>query len=822
MALRSINNTFNQGELDPTLFARADIDLYRKGARKLRNMVALWTGAATLAPGTLYTDVMVDRENSNAVITDSNEVKGFDFLYDSDADVVYTIILRKSNTTSSALDIYYDNTLQATVTSGVPWTPAQIQNVYVAAAHDRILFLHENVQLRQLVRGASHSSWTISSLTPSVYPTYDYSVIGKSTNYRVSGFSFTLGALSGSGIALTASSGVFTAAHVGGIFRGQGGTARITAVGSTTGATVTILETFLTTTIQGVNASLTERIWGDYTGGTPAGQDRGWPARGVFFLNRLLLGRSLDIKNIIALSTAGVYDNFDDSDIDATTAFSVSLNGKGEQSIQSMVADDSIIFLTTNKVFAQSPLVENPLSASNVYFAPQCESPSTSIEAATIDNQILYISGNRSQVIQLTYNTGDARYLGYPAGLLSNNIFNLINSNATWEPEGITARLFLATQDNGTLLMYSTLIQQNVNAWSLRTTRGNFKQVIGEGRQAHVIVERQINLGTSIFETSLDYAYLSDPTFKAFYDVQETFQSVSSSAIGVLESDEDYIIFGNDIPFNAIDITFNTNASTDCGLIFEYLDANGFWDTFTPTDNTSGFTSNGSIVWNFSDVLNWQPNTVNGDEDKYWIRIQRTTDTVATTPVVEQVKVNTGIRLYLEKMDFDRYMDSEIATTSDSNGDVTGLSHLAGQQVYCISNGATTGPFFVDSSGETTVTPVNSSIKIGIQYKPLLVPMPLLTPTSEGDNTYAQKYVQDLYIDYVDSLYLQAGVKPLLTDIPNMTLGAYTLGQSVPPQTGVFKIHPKGTWEPRQEITITQSQPGPMTIIGVGYHVEIT
>lgn len=821
MPIRSINNTFNQGELDPTLFARVDVDLYRKGARKLRNMIALWTGAARIAPGTSYTDVLVDRENANAIIDDASEVKGVDFLYDSDNEVVYTIILRKSNTTGTAFDIYYNNALQATVT-GAPYTPAQIPNVYFAAAHDRILILHEDVQIRQLVRGASHSSWTLSTLTPSVYPTYDYSVIGKATNYRVSGFSFTLGATSGSGIALTASSGVFTAAHVGGLLLGQGGVARITAVGSTTAATVRILTTFTSTTIAGVNASLREKMWGDYSGGTPAGQNRGWPARGVFFLNRLLLGRSLELKNIVAVSTAGVFDNFDDSDVDDTTSFSVSFNGKGEQSIQSIVADDSIIFLTTNKVFAQSPLVETPLSASNVYFAPQSENASSSIEAATVDNQILYVSANKSQVVQLTYNTGDAKYLGYPAGLLSNNIFNIINSNATWEPTGISTRLYMATQENGTMLMYSTLIQQNVNAWSLRTTRGNFKQVIGDGRQGSVIVERQITLGSSTFETSMDYAYLSDPTFKAFYDATEAFSSASSSAVGVLETDNDYVVLGNDIPFTAIDITFNTGASSDCELIFEYLDGNGFWDTFTPTDNTTGFTTNGSVTWAFSDVLNWKPNDVNNIESKYWIRIQRTANTVLTTPIIEQIQVNTGIRLYLEKMSFDRYMDSVVDTTSDSNGNVTGLTHLAGQQIYCISNGATSGPFFVDSSGETTVSPLNAGVEIGLFYQPKLVPMPLLTPTTEGDNAYSQKYVQDLFIDYVDSLYLQAGIGIQFTDIPNMTLGGYTLGQSVPPQTNVYKMHPRGGWEPRQEITITQSQPGPMTIIGVGYHVEVS
>src|SRR5690554_3357756 len=101
MVMRSVNNTFNRGELDPTLYARDDLDLYLKGARKLRNMIALWTGAARIAPGTKYIDSIVDRENANTPITDANRVTGIDFLYNDNGDIVYTIILRTSNNNTS-------------------------------------------------------------------------------------------------------------------------------------------------------------------------------------------------------------------------------------------------------------------------------------------------------------------------------------------------------------------------------------------------------------------------------------------------------------------------------------------------------------------------------------------------------------------------------------------------------------------------------------------------------------------------------------------------------------------------------------------------
>ena len=776
-------------------------------------MIPLWTGAARIAPGSTYTDIIVDRTDSDAPITDTTKVKAFDFLYDADDEIIYTLVFRPDTIATVSIDIYYNDTLRASVSASGVYTVAQIPNIYSAAGHDRILFLHEDVTPYQLVRGASHSSWTLSAFTFNVLPSYDFSLID-GTSYRSK--TFTLGALTGAGVSLAVSPtpGTFTANHVGGFFISGVGRALITAVTDASNATVTITQDFAATANSGQFSQLYEKMWS---------ATRGYPSRGAFFLNRLMLGNSKSLRNVVAISTAGVFDDFDmfSEPLDAFTAFSVSFNGKGEQSIQTIAPDDSIIFLTSNKIFAQSPLVEDPVTATSTYFAPQNQSPASNIEAVTIDNQILFVDSNKSQVMQVIYDTNTGKYTSVPAGLLAAHLFGTLNSNASWDPKGINARMYLATQEDGTLLMYSTLVTQQVSGWSLRDTRGKYKQVIGDGRQAHTIVERQVNLGTSTFETAMDYAYLSDPTFKAFYDVQADFESVAASTIDVLEAQGDYIVMGNDIPWTAIDITLNTNASADYDLTFEYLDVNGNWDTFSPTDNTTGLTGNGSITWTFTDVLNWGPGTVNSIENKYWIRMERGAATVATLAQIQQVQVNTGVRLYLEKFNFDNYTDSTVTVTSDASGNVTGLTNLAGHQIYVIEGNETTGPYFVESDGSAVIESLSATVDIGIQYKPKLVPMPLLAPTQEGDNTYAQKYVQDLYIDYVDSLYLQAGILPEISDIPNMKLGSYTLGQDVAPVTGFYKITPRGNWQPRQEITITQSQPGPMTIIGVGYHVEV-
>src|SRR5690606_21043579 len=93
-----------------------------------------------------------------------------------------------------AFDIYFNDTLQATVTS-TAYLDTQIKDIHFAPASDRVLILHEDVQTRQLRRGNNHSTWALTLFNPRIFPTYDFSLIGQATDYQT--FTFTLGATTG-------------------------------------------------------------------------------------------------------------------------------------------------------------------------------------------------------------------------------------------------------------------------------------------------------------------------------------------------------------------------------------------------------------------------------------------------------------------------------------------------------------------------------------------------------------------------------------------------------------------------------------------------
>jgi len=813
--IRTTQNCFTKGELDPTLLARYDVDVYAKGARKMRNMVALWTGAARMAPGSQYIDVVMDRTAiSPTPITNYHLINGGLFEYNAEEQIQYSFIVRPDTTSTVAIDIYFEGSLTASVPAPIYTSTADISQLDFCVGQDRVLFLNENYQPQQLINGGNPATWTFTPFNFSTFPVYDYTILG-GTQYRVAGFTFTPSAVSGTAT-LTASSAIYNANHVGGLFIGGGGIARITAVASTTSCTLNVLTDFTNTSaILGTLASLNEIMWTS-GGGTPVGPNRGWPGRALYYTNRLVMGRSTLLNNVMAFSVIGVYDNFDDSDNDATAGFTYSLNYKGNDAIEDFSGDDAFIIFGATRMYATNPLTENIVNVENFYAPPQGGEGSSYVPSVNIDNQIYHASADRRSIIKVYYDTYKAKINSLPGALLSTHLIDVVNSMAGWLPGNIAGKYVMATQEDGTMLTLSTLEDEVVNAWSLRTTRGYFRQVMGLKGLCQTIVERQINIGAS-YSDEPDYIYNTD----ANMDGYQSLKGILPQPIMLI--DDAYLLIGHDMPFTALDFNLGTLASANCQLTFEYLDANNNWNFFTPVDSTAGLTVSSHITWTFAQVSDWSIGDIfdskNLIENQYWIRIRTNNPSLVTVPVLNSLTMNLATRIFLEQQDFDTYMDSQVTVTADGSGNVTGLSNLAGEQVFAIWEGTTYGPYFVDHNGATVVSPdlEGQTFFLGFQYKPVLVPMPLFLPTQGGDNIYNERYFEMIYIDYYNSLYVTAAQK----DVPVINYGQYTLDSHADPQSGFFRINPMQDWEPRQDLVISQSIPGPMTIRAIGYNVKI-
>ena len=149
----NLQTSFNSGVLDPRLAARTDLKHFYQGASEAINVQSLPQGGMRRRPGFKYIDT----------INNKSRLAAFAF----NVEQTYLMVFTNLN-----VAIYRNGVKQADVTT--PWTEAQLFEMQWTQSADTMIIVHEDHQPRKLVRGSSHSSWTLSNITLSNIPQYDF------------------------------------------------------------------------------------------------------------------------------------------------------------------------------------------------------------------------------------------------------------------------------------------------------------------------------------------------------------------------------------------------------------------------------------------------------------------------------------------------------------------------------------------------------------------------------------------------------------------------------------------------------------------------
>jgi len=163
-------------------------------------------------------------------------------------------------------------------------------------------------------------------------------------------------------------------------------------------------------------------------------------------------------------------------------------------------------------------------------------------------------------------------------------------------------------------------------------------------------------------------------------------------------------------------------------------------------------------------------------------------------------------------------MDAVRDIETDTDGVLSGLESIVGQQVWCLLNGVPHGPFYVDNNGEVDLGADYSEqeFQVGFDYRPLIVPVPPTVTTQQGVSVYYPKLIKAMFLDY----YQSAGLTVRGQEIPRMRIGNAAVDVPLIPMTDVYEVPAFSGRNPRVEIEISQYQPLPFTLIGIGYKVD--
>ncbi len=609
------------------------------------------------------------------------------------------------------------------------------------------------------------NTWTLSDITFINKPAYDFSG-------GYSAITFTPSATSGA-VTVTLSAplaNLTSAVFVGGVFSGNGGILRITAVADTSHFSGYTVSDFAGTgAIQGAVVFLGEPAWSAV---------RGYPRLASFFQNRLVFAGTSSLPNGVWLSVVNEAYYFDDSESLPDSANSWYPAGGTINYIIALTSARSLIAHTNNGAYSTPLLSEAPVTPTNFVLTEQNKFSCDTIQPIFIDNQIIFVD-TASNVVNMIWEITQSAYITNNISVMSSSLINSpVDMTSFYEPAATDGFYAFIVNEDGTMAVYQTLHEQNVGAWSLMNTKttptidqndnfedvaSNFVRVTSGFNRCWVLVQRQIPVaGTPHAITAFS------PT-----------NTLTAAAHGMTVDISTLVRFTTTGSLPVTDTQIN---------ITEY------WFARALTTSTFALYTNAA------------------DADADTNRITITSAGVNSNVIAYVV----APKLYIEEIDFNFYVDA--GDTLEFGSPVTsisGLSYLNGLVVNVKGDSYVLQNRTVFNGGFTTEAAFDE-YQIGLPFTSTLQALPVSIPGLAG-MLYNPTHVRAVYVRY----YQTVGAQFQGFDIPVITMQDVVIGEPVVPQDGVYLYTPMEGWDTQSaNITVTQALPLPMTILGFSYVLE--
>jgi hypothetical protein len=545
--------TFGSGELSPSMRKRFDTKQYKDGAAQMRNVRLLNTGGFSRRPGTRLLNTLqtgarlveftfnVDQEYLLAFSAGRMDA----FLWDADA-----------NTATAAGSL-----------TSCPWSAADVESMTWVQSGDTV-FLACRSWHPQVIQRTGASSWSREAWTADGGSGDSL----KQPYYKFAAPDSTIAPSSRSGsITVTASSSVFTAAHVGQRIRYVGQEINVTGYTSGTQISGTVLQGLpLTFTITvgntlgylrydvvegadtGAKGEIVEVVNGTtltvlmtskgafFTVGekldapnasseisatveTTAAAARDWdepymspvygyPGAVGLHRDRLWFSGHTQLPASILASAVGAYYNFDLGSAEDAEAIFEQIGDAAVAWVRHLTSAETLLLMTDQGAYYVPESPANPIRPSSIQFARVGAHGAGGARPQAFDEGVLYTHRSGNAVMDMRA-TGDTvkQWAADDVGLLASHLIrNPVDMAATHGKDGAPERYAFVVNDDGSMAVLHSIQSQQVLGWTLWTTDGLFKSVACLGGTVFVAVERTINSTTATHLEAFDTALTLD------------------------------------------------------------------------------------------------------------------------------------------------------------------------------------------------------------------------------------------------------------------------------------------------------------------------
>lgn len=499
----TVQTNFTTGELDPLLRARIDLKSYENALETAQNVFCQPQGGITRRSGTRYINSLPNTSTDSA----ANGVRLVAFEFStSDSYMLCFTHNRAYIYKNGALITNINGTGNSYLsTSGVSLTSARLNEMCWTQSADTLIITHEDINPVKIVRGASDSLWTASTLTFDSIPKYAFTLA-----YSNPAGTLTPSAISGK-IKLTASTGTpFSAASVGQYINiiPQGRAKIVQYLTATTVNVVTEFPFFDTTAVATGDWEIEsgyESVWSS---------TKGWPRTVSFHQGRLYFGGSKSRPSTVWGSAVGLFFQFEPTEGLDDDALEATLDTNTFNAITDIISGRDLTIFTTGGEFYVPQNGLEPITPLSFFVQSTSRNGSKSgIRVQQLEGGVIFVQRQGKSLSEIAYSDTQLTYVTSKISLLSGHLLKTPKRMALRRAVDTDENdlLLIVNGDDGTLASYSLMRSQNVIAPSeLVTAEGSFIDIGVDITTIYAVVKRTISGTDQYYVEKVEHGLLTD------------------------------------------------------------------------------------------------------------------------------------------------------------------------------------------------------------------------------------------------------------------------------------------------------------------------
>ena len=827
--VRTLDRSFNGGELTPEFFGQISDAKYQDGLAICRNFIPLPHGPATNRPGFAFVRAVKDGTKKTRLIP---------FAFSTTQTMVIEM----------GVGYIRFHTQGATVLSGGvpyeianPYVEADLFDIHYVQSADVMTLVHPNYPPKEL-RRLGGANWTLTdisfvsslatptgvSVTATGWTTTATGASGASTIVCASISGIALGQTpTGAGIAagatvvgIAASTGTITlsaanSGAVSGIITFYGPTTykyKVTAMGAT-GIDESLASSEVTCTNNLLVANTSNTIvWSavagaqrykvykfssglyGYIGQTdqlsfiddnitadmgstvaitnnPFSGAGNYPGAASYFEQRRTFAGTTNAPQNLWMTRSGTESNLSYSlPTQDDDAISFRVAAREANTIRHIVPLTNLVLLTSSAEWRVTSLNSDAITPTTVSVRPQSYIGASNVQPVIINNNLIYAAARGGHMRELAYNWQASGYVTGDLSLRAPHLFdnrNIMDMAYAKSPQPIV----WGVSSNGWLLGLTYVPEQNIGAWHRHDTDGTFEScaVVAEGDEdvLYVVVKRTINGSSVRYVERMASRQFATPADAFFVDSGATLDTNNTSATTVTVS-------GGTTWGNADVLTITASAA-----LFTYPGSSDIDDAivFTAADGT-----------------------------QYRLTILGTTSTTVATARADKVLAPA-------------YRNTATTAYAFARNTISGLSWLEGKTVSVLADGAAMSRQVV-TGGSITLPRAAIKIHVGLPIQADLQTMPFTAQIDGGFGQGRVKNINKIWLRVWRSSGIFAGpTADLLVEAKQRSGETYGTPPALKYEEIPIVLMPQ--WQSLGQVFVRQNDPLPLTVVSMTMEVVI-